>query len=354
MINVFMITYTAVCLATVTGSVAQTTQTFQSIDEHPIFYREWKHEAEEHVAVVYLIHGMAEHSGRYNAFATHLVQTLGVKVVAPDHRGHGMTSCPEGAENLVNLGFLHRGVGFETIDPITLMGKDVIELIRRTNEEGKPIMLFGHSMGSVISRSVLRNADPVVRNSIKGVVLSGVPTAPSKLEYPALRAASTLIKWSGGVGLGFVQKTLIGEKFDSLVKRRVGDSTLPENCFISSDADVVAEYTREPFTDHLVDADILISVVSNLMDMSNNPAEYFEPITDVRIPTMFICGRDDPVCMFGATAQADAEKMAKLGHPITEVYLSGARHEFLNEIQEIRLTGIQQVTSWMKQRIFNV
>ena len=51
-----------------------------------IFVYEWPVESPK--AIVQIVHGMAEHAGRYDAFARFL-NGHGYYVVADDHRGHG-------------------------------------------------------------------------------------------------------------------------------------------------------------------------------------------------------------------------------------------------------------------------
>lgn len=49
------------------------------------------------IAHIHLLHGMVEHIGRYDEFATFLM-SKGFVVTGHDHRGHGIT-----AEKTVNL-----------------------------------------------------------------------------------------------------------------------------------------------------------------------------------------------------------------------------------------------------------
>ena len=62
---------------------------FKSFDGKEIFVREWL-DVKEPKAVVQIVHGMTEHSERYDAFARFL-NGRGYAVVADDHRGHGYT-----------------------------------------------------------------------------------------------------------------------------------------------------------------------------------------------------------------------------------------------------------------------
>ena len=62
-----------------------------SVDEEllagGVFYRHWQPQ-ESARAVILLVHGLGEHSGRYDDFARFFTDQ-GVAVVAPDHLGHG-------------------------------------------------------------------------------------------------------------------------------------------------------------------------------------------------------------------------------------------------------------------------
>lgn len=62
---------------------------FKSFDGKEIFVREWA-DVENPRGIVQIVHGMVEHSGRYDAFARFL-NGHGFIVVADDHRGHGET-----------------------------------------------------------------------------------------------------------------------------------------------------------------------------------------------------------------------------------------------------------------------
>ena len=58
-------------------------------DGKSLFYRVWK--ADKPIATLHLNHGMAEHSLRYDKFASFLAGK-GITVVIQDHRGHGKSA----------------------------------------------------------------------------------------------------------------------------------------------------------------------------------------------------------------------------------------------------------------------
>lgn len=314
-----------------------------------IYYQTWS--VAHPAAIVYITHGLAEHSHRYSSFARELAVVLNAKVVAHDHRGHGRTACGSDLDHLTNLGLMERRLETVATDALTLMALDTLSVIEATmGEADLPIFLFGHSMGSVVARLVLRHADRRIQVLFRGVILSGVPTVPSKIEYYPLIGLGYAVKFARGIGQEFIQKNLVTGKFDAAVRSKTKISDLPENAFISSNPVAVNAYNEDPLSGHLVEMDILISIAYNL-GMIQDTREFFEPLGEIKLPFLFISGRDDPVCEFGKTAASDAEKLTGIGHTVTEVYLGSCRHEFLNEIDSIRIIGKGHVISWIKSQL---
>jgi alpha-beta hydrolase superfamily lysophospholipase len=85
-------------------------------------------------AALMLIHGLGEHSGRYDHVGRYLAERR-VSVFAYDHQGHGQT---EGRRGWV-ADFAHLLDDLETFHRIVLERAD-----------GLPIVLLGHSMGGLI------------------------------------------------------------------------------------------------------------------------------------------------------------------------------------------------------------
>lgn len=109
-------------------------------------------------AVFQIAHGLGEHSGRYFELIA-VLQEAGFVVYANDHRGHGRTAgSPE------HFGDFGEG-GFD------LLVNDMVELTHIAKEENpeKPLILFGHSMGSFAAQQYFLDHS----DSIDGLVLSG-------------------------------------------------------------------------------------------------------------------------------------------------------------------------------------
>ena len=116
---------------------------------------------ENPVAVVSLVHGMAEHCGRYEELAQHLNQN-GIDVVGVDLRGHGLTEGP-------------RGVSQQYAD----IAGDVSTLVEETKFQYPtlPRFLFGHSLGGGL---VLHHGMTAVDDAISGYLVSAPLILPHK------------------------------------------------------------------------------------------------------------------------------------------------------------------------------
>lgn len=102
-------------------------------------------------AVVQINHGMAEHSERYRRFARKLVGA-GYAVYAHDHRGHGHTTAPRTPQGCFGPG------GFDAVIGDVLRINDHVNALH----DGVPVVVFGHSMGSIIGLNfALRHPDRV-------------------------------------------------------------------------------------------------------------------------------------------------------------------------------------------------
>lgn len=95
--------------------------------------------------VVQINHGLAEHAARYARFANFLA-AQGFATYAHDHRGHGYTTAPDAP----------RG-SFGKKPAATTVLADVLaihDLIAKEHPS-VPVIVFGHSMGSLIAANFM-------------------------------------------------------------------------------------------------------------------------------------------------------------------------------------------------------
>jgi len=114
---------------------------------------------------VHLLHGMTEHSGRYDRFCR-ILSKIGYFVSIHDHRGHGRSVELDG-----KFGYFADENGFEKVVQDV---HEIIQFVRKEYRLERPI-IFGHSMGSFIARRYIQ----LYSDEVKAVVLSGSGAATS-------------------------------------------------------------------------------------------------------------------------------------------------------------------------------
>lgn len=147
---------------------------FKNADELSIAYREWLPESGELRGIVFILHGINEHSGRYRHVAEALTGA-GFACYGIDHRGHGMSGGMRGF-----------------IPDMGCSAADVERLVRlvRAQHPQPPSFVFAHSMGSLIGLAfALRQATELRGIVLSGVAIHGERTVPAFLASLLLLAA---------------------------------------------------------------------------------------------------------------------------------------------------------------------
>jgi alpha-beta hydrolase superfamily lysophospholipase len=135
--------------------------TFEDADGVTISYYGWINGRPK--AIVQVAHGLGEYAGRYEELAQELVNA-GYTVYADDHRGHGQTGLGQWEGDPTKLGKLGPGGQRAAIRSIhELTG------ILRSEHPGVPIVLLGHSWGSLMAQ-ILANQHS---EDYDGLVLTG-------------------------------------------------------------------------------------------------------------------------------------------------------------------------------------
>ena len=132
--------------------------------------------------IVQIVHGIAEYVERYDDFATYL-NSRGLLVVAEDHMGHGKSVC-EATPVGCFVG------GWQTAV------KDTYRLLKSTMEEfpNVPFILFGHSMGSFMTRTILARHPGC---GISGAIICGTAWMPGAVIGAGKLLADMICKKNG-------------------------------------------------------------------------------------------------------------------------------------------------------------
>ena len=264
-------------------------------------------------AVVQIAHGMGEHCGRYDDFASFLNKN-GYIVIAEDHRGHGKT-----------CGYEKRGIveGDSYNDTIS----DMIALTNNyaIKKYKLPVVLVGHSYGSFLSQGYIeRNGD-----ALAGVILSG-----SAYMNTAQVAFGRLV--------ASIQNAIVGgEKPANLIaKLSFGayDKQFKEEkqpfAWLTRDKEVVKKYIADEFCGAAFNMSIAFQKSFFYGMKTVYRPESLKAITK-ELPVLIASGDRDPVGGNGALVSRLYEEYKALGLTDLDIKLyPDARHEILNELNK--------------------
>lgn len=267
--------------------------------------------ADKPQAHVHIIHGMAEHSGRYDRFIQELVKQ-GFTVSAHDQRGHGRT-----AERNGHTGFFAESDGFSRIV------KDVEEVIQysRRSAGELPLIILGHSMGSFVARRYLQ----LYSDKVSCAVLSGTGGHPGLSLAAGKLAARSLSRLEGKEKSSpFLGKLIFG----SYNKDFAAESS--KYSWLSRDAETVKSYEADAWCGFEMANQFYIDLFEGI-DLIHRMDE----VARIRknLPVLFISGSMDPVGAKGSGVFAAAAQFQQAGIQPVKVYIAEeARHEVLHEL----------------------
>ncbi len=284
------------------------TRYIQMSDKHFIFTRTLQPTA-PCIGHIHILHGMAEHSGRYLKFA-HTLTAAGYAVTMHDHRGHGETAAYNGT-----LGFFGEHNGFERVV------KDVHEIITLLHKQfaDVPVILFGHSMGSFVTRRYIQ----LYGDEVDRVILCGTG------NVTALHAVGNLLARALAKGLGKeTESQLLNQlSFGSFNKQFPNPKTAYD--WLTSVQQEVQKYIDDPYCGFIPTNQFFVDLTTGFTTLNRK-----KEIAKVRkdLPILLISGSKDPVGEQGLGVYTVAEQFAAAGIQDVTVYLfENKRHEILNE-----------------------
>ena len=118
--------------------------------------------------VIQLVHGMSEHKERYEPFMEYMA-SLGYVAVIHDHRGHGQS-----VRSGDDLGYMYGGGADAMLADIASVNRQI-----REKFPDLPLILMGHSMGSLAVRAFAAEHDESI-NSTFPLPQPSIPALPSR------------------------------------------------------------------------------------------------------------------------------------------------------------------------------
>lgn len=268
----------------------------------------YKPENGEVKAILQIAHGMAEHFERYEKFAANLCD-LGIAVYTNDHLGHGKSVSAKS-----ELGYFGEKEGWKNF----VEDCHELTLIAKKENPGKPLIFFGHSMGSFVARAyTLKYA-----NEVKAAVYCGT-AAPNPASGVGVGLATLIGKIKGDHHRSkLIDKIAFGTYNSKFEKRTAFD-------WLTRDTKEVDKYIADEYCGFLFTANGYRDLMQLLSHVSSK--EWFNGL-DKQLPILVISGDMDPVGNYGKGINQVCEKLFKAGKDnITKILYPNARHEILNE-----------------------
>ena len=264
------------------------------------------------VGIVQIIHGIAEHVERYSDFATYL-NDRGYLVVAEDHMGHGATAALSGT-----LGYFTGGWWAAIEDSCTLMKRTMGE------HPGIPYVLFGHSMGSFMARTILAKHPD---SGISGCVICGTGWQPDVVLGAGKILTNGICKISDPKKPSALLHNIAFGAYNKRVERPIS----PHD-WLTRDASIVAAYDADPMCGFQASAGLMRDMFEGISYIQSKAA-----LENMRknLPVFFIAGGDDPVGDYGQGVRKTAQAFREAGMECvrSRIYPM-CRHEILNEINK--------------------
>ncbi len=257
--------------------------------------------------IVQIVHGIAEHIGRYDDLASFLNQN-GYLVAAEDHMGHGL-SIQDGAVGCFG-GDWHSVVK----DTQTLYSQ------LRAAYPDKPYILFGHSMGSFMARTLLTYED----FRPDACILSGTAWMPGAVISAGRMLCVLHCRRKGDAAKSNFLQDLM---FSGYNKRIPNCKT--EYDWLTTDSKIVEQYIADPMCGFLVSAGLLREMLTGLI--------YIQKRKNLQrmeksLPVHFMSGTEDPVGDYGHGVMKAVRAFQKAGlAKVTSRLYEGKRHELHNE-----------------------
>lgn len=300
---------------------------FPSSDgQHQCFAREWIPLGQPR-AILQIVHGIAEHIGRYDHVARYLAGQ-GILVCGEDHLGHGKTA-REG-----EFGYFAPKNGW------SLVTDDVLALRTLQGEKhpGVPYFLLGHSMGSFLVRTFLCRYP----GQVDGAILSGTGQEPPPLVTFGKLFSSLLCAIEGDK-----KRNPIIDQFSLGAYNDKFKPTRTRADWISRDEQAVDAYLADPLCSFKPTNALFRDMMGGLQYIASPSAlSRMNPKT----PVYIFSGDRDPVGAMGKGVETVHNFFCS--HEVTDLTLKlypGGRHEMFNELN--RQEVFEDLLHWLELHI---
>jgi alpha-beta hydrolase superfamily lysophospholipase len=265
------------------------------VDATRLYWQSWEPDGEARAAAV-IVHGAAEHGGRY-AYVAERLAADGYAAYALDHRGHGRSDGPRAM-----------------IGRLDWLVEDLGLLVARVSERhaARRPFLVGHSLGGAVALTyAMRHVE-----DLAGLAVSG-PAVATEAVPAALKAITSVL---------------------SAVAPRLPVFKIEDDA-ISRDPEVVRAYQQDPLNhDGKLPARTLAEIMRSMDAMPRR-------VPGLHTPLLLLHGSEDRLCPPEGSRMVHA--LAGSGDKTLKIY-DGLYHEIFNEPE--RAAVVDDLLAWMAKR----
>lgn len=213
--------------------------------------------------IVQLSHGMVECKEYYYDFMRYLT-TNGYVTIINDHRGHGKS-----VKSDDDLGYFYD----ETAEYIV---EDLHQITKYVKDKfpGKKVILFGHSMGSLVVRKYIKKYD----YEIDKLIVCGSPSENKLAGF--------------GVNLTKIFKKIKGEKYRSDFLNRLSGLPDKDKSWLSKDSNYVNKYMNDKYCSFVFTTNGFMNLTKLMVDVYSKKNWVLK---NKDLPIFFIAGKEDLV-----------------------------------------------------------
>lgn len=279
-------------------------------------------------AVVQIAHGIAEHVERYGEFMSFLAEN-GYVVVANDHLGHGKSIGQPDEQ-----GFFAEENGWDYV--VSDMAK--LHDLTQKDYPDIPYILFGHSMGSFLTRTYLIKYP----GKYDAAIISGTGQQSKALVVSGYAMARAAVALYGPKKLG--------EKLNGVAFGTYNKDFQPERTpfdWLSRDEAIVDKYIADPLCGFVATVSLFRDMMGGIRFISEQ--KNIDKMSKTQ-PIYFMSGACDPVGENGKGVKRAYNAFCRAGlkDVMIRLYPEG-RHEMLNELNKADV--YRDILNWLDEKV---
>jgi acylglycerol lipase len=290
-------------------AAVRTHESIRSADGIPLHVERWAPERTR--CVVAIVHGGAEHVGRYDHVARALAEEDAL-VFGADHRGQGQSGGPRGH-----------------VEDFSVFTNDLHHVLTTVAEslpseqqpDRMPWFLFGHSMGGLVT--LLYLSDRAIALPLRGAVISAPFFELTMKVNPVKIAAARLA---------------------SRVLPRLSFATGLPSDGISRDPEEVAKYAKDSLR-----VDTVTSRFVAASDLARERVQSILPT--LTVPMLWYAGTADRIVSYDAISRAFQRLPRRQRYDQRFETFDGYYHELHNEPRGLREPVLDLVRKWLRKRV---